>query len=172
MRNKRFLETVLIVGLAGAAGYGLAQPRLQGEGRLTTGSLVHFEQVKVEAYGFGSIHWLMSRALDLQAEQTFGVVEIQAHQKNALHTHPNCEELLYVLSGSCEHIVGDRKVVLHAGDLLRVPRGVKHQAIVLGEQPLRAVISYSSPDRQVVNLAEKKSIVFRTPYNAHGGVTR
>ena len=117
-------------------------------------SLHHFDQVEEVAYPFGWIRWLMSRELDGEAEQTFGIVEINAHQKNALHLHPNCEELLYVLSGSCEHVVGDRTVVLHPGDLLRVPRAVPHQAIVLGNEPLRAVISYSSPDRQVVTLGE------------------
>lgn len=148
--------TALIACLAAAGGYSLAQSGASQEGSLTTGSLHHFDQTKEEPYGFGWIRWLMSHGLDPQAEQTFGIVEIQAHQKNALHIHPNCEELLYVLSGSCEHIVGDSKVVLHPGDLLRVPRGVKHQAIVLGNEPLRAVISYSSPDRQVVNIGETK----------------
>lgn len=155
VRKKQLAWTVLIAGIAGAVGgYCLAQPAPQKDGGLPEGSVFHLDQVKSEPYGFGSIQWLMSRALDPGAEQTFGIVEIQPHQKNALHMHPNCEELLYVLSGSCEHIVGGRKVVLHPGDLLRVPRGVKHQAIVLGDQPLRAVISYSSPDRQVVNFAE------------------
>ncbi|MGP8246873.1 MAG: cupin domain-containing protein [Bryobacteraceae bacterium] len=154
MRNRWLLGTALIACLAGAGGYSMAQTGAPKEGKLTTGSLFHFNQIKEEPYGFGWIRWLMSGKLDGQAEQTFGIVEIAAHRKNALHMHPNCEELLYVLSGSCEHIIGDSKVVLHAGDLLRVPRGVKHQAIVLGDEPLRAVISYSSPDRQVVNLAE------------------
>ena len=155
MRNKWLFITVAVACLAGAAGYGLAQSSEQKEGKLTTVSVYHLDQVKEEPYGFGSIRWLMSRTLDSQAEQTFGIVQIQAHQRNALHIHPNCEEILYVLSGSCEHRVGDSKVTLHAGDLLRVPRGVKHQAVVLGNEPLRAVISYSSPDRQVVNLPEE-----------------
>ena len=154
MRNRWLLCTALIAGLAGVGGYSLAQSGAQKDGKFMAGSLYHFDQAKEEPYGFGWIRWLMSGGLDAQAEQTFGIVEIKAHQKNALHLHPNCEELLYVLSGSCEHQVGDTKVVLHPGDLLRVPRGVKHQAVVLGNEPLRAVISYSSPDRQVVNLAE------------------
>ena len=154
MRNRWLLCTALVAGLAGVAGYSLAQSGTQKEGKLTTGSLYHFDTAKEEPYGFGWIRWLMRGTLDKEAEQTFGIVEIKAHQKNALHLHPNCEELLYVISGSCEHLIGDTKVVLHPGDLLRVPRGVKHQAVVLGNEPLRAVISYSSNDRQVVNLPE------------------
>ena len=39
------------------------------------------------------------------------IVEIYAGQNNTLHMHRNCEEILEVLSGSCEHRVGDKKVV-------------------------------------------------------------
>jgi uncharacterized RmlC-like cupin family protein len=41
--------------------------------------------------------------------------------------------------------------MLHAGDLIRVPVGVPHQAFVIGNEPLRAIICYSSADRKVVN---------------------
>ena len=153
MVNKTVIGTALVACLAGLGGYVLGQ---QQGGKVANVSLYHFDQVKEEPYPFGWIRWLMSRTLDGQAEQTFGIVELKAHTKNALHLHPNCEELLYVISGSCEHRVGDKKVVLHAGDLLRVPRNTPHQATVLGNEPMRAVISYSSGDRQVVNLGDTK----------------
>ena len=158
MFTKWLAYATLAAGTAGIAGYCLGQSRNPPvkEEKITSISLQHFDKAEEVAYPFGWIRWLMSRDLDGQAEQTFGIVEIKAHQKNALHLHPNCEELLYVLSGSCEHLVGDQKVVLHPGDLLRVPRAVRHQAVVLGDEPLRAVISYSSADRQVVNLGETK----------------
>jgi quercetin dioxygenase-like cupin family protein len=78
------------------------------------------------------------------------VAELNAGQRNPRHLHPNCEELLYVIAGSCEHIVGATKVTLKAGDLIRIPRGVPHQAMVLGNEPFRSVVSYDSPDRQMV----------------------
>jgi mannose-6-phosphate isomerase-like protein (cupin superfamily) len=111
----------------------------------------NFDREAVEKYPWGEIRWMMNNKIDPGSAQTFGIVQINGGQKNALHSHPNCEEILYVLSGSCEHRIGDKKVTLHAGDLIRVPAGVKHQATVLGNQPLRAVISYSSGDRQVTN---------------------
>jgi quercetin dioxygenase-like cupin family protein len=111
----------------------------------------HFNKEAVEKYPWGEIRWMMNNKIDPGSAQTFGIVQINAGQKNALHSHPNCEEILYVLSGSCEHLIGNKKMTLHAGDLIRVPVGVKHQATVLGNQPLRAVISYSSGDRQVTN---------------------
>ncbi len=119
-------------------------------------SLQHFDSVKEVKYPWGWIRWLMSADLDPGAAQTFGIVQINPGQRNSLHMHPNCEELLYVLSGSCEKIVGDKKVILKAGDIVRIPAGAPHQAITVGDVPLRAVISYSSGNRQVVDLGPGK----------------
>jgi mannose-6-phosphate isomerase-like protein (cupin superfamily) len=114
-------------------------------------TVIHLKEQPAQPYPWGEIHWLMSNKLDPDANQTFGIVRINAGQKNALHLHPNCEELLYVLSGDGESVVGDKKVPLHPGDLLRVPAGVYHQATVTSTEPMVAVISYSSGDRQVIN---------------------
>jgi mannose-6-phosphate isomerase-like protein (cupin superfamily) len=111
----------------------------------------HFDKVEEVKYPWGSLRWMMNSAIDHDSAQTFGVCKISPGHHNFLHAHPNCEEILYVLSGSCEHIVGDKKVTLHPGDLIRVPVGVPHQAFVIGNEPLVAVISYSSGDRKVVN---------------------
>jgi mannose-6-phosphate isomerase-like protein (cupin superfamily) len=114
-------------------------------------TVIHMSEQPAQPYPWGEIHWLMSNKLDPDAAQTFGIVRINPGQKNALHLHPNCEELLYVLSGDGQGIVGDKTVSLHPGDLLRVPAGVYHQATVTSTEPLVAVISYSSGDRQVIN---------------------
>lgn len=116
----------------------------------------HFGSEEVVKYPWGEIRWLMNSKIDHGAAQTFGIVQINKGQHNALHAHPNSEELLYVLSGSCEHVVGNKRVTLHPGDLVRVPAGVPHQAFVTGNEPLRAVISYSSPDRKVVNYGKTR----------------
>ena len=108
----------------------------------------------VDALGFpwGAIKWLMNGETDADAEQTFGIVYINPGQQNPPHYHPNCEELLYVLSGACEHTLEDRSYQMGPGDLIRVPAGVIHYAINTGWEPLRAVISFSSADRKTVFL--------------------
>jgi mannose-6-phosphate isomerase-like protein (cupin superfamily) len=98
----------------------------------------------------------MNGKIDPEASQTLGIVQINPGQRNPLHMHPNCEELLYVISGSAENIIGNKKFTIGPGDLVRIPKGVPHQAITIGSKPFRAVISYSSNDRQVVNLGPDK----------------
>ena len=93
---------------------------------------------------------------DPNAKTTFGIVKIKAHQRNPFHTHPNCEEILYVLSGSCEHRLGDRIDVLKAGDLIRIPAGVPHCARALDE-PMESVVVYSTGRRQFVVVEEQGS---------------
>lgn len=160
---KQIIATAALCGAAFLGGYSLRPLTAQAQDgppapvvKVAHVSLERLNEQKEIPYPWGSLRWLMSSTLDKGAEQTFGVVQIKAGQKNFLHSHPNCEELLYVISGSCEHIVGDKKVTLHPHDLVRVPRGVPHQAIVTGSEPLLAVISYSSPDRQVTNYGEHK----------------
>jgi mannose-6-phosphate isomerase-like protein (cupin superfamily) len=83
---------------------------------------------------------------------TYGIVQIDAGKDNPLHLHPNCDEYLHVISGSCEHVVGDKKVILKEGDVIRIPRGVPHKAKTLGKEPCKAVIVYNTGERQVTML--------------------
>jgi quercetin dioxygenase-like cupin family protein len=119
--------------------------------------LQNFDKVEVQEYPWGWIRWLMSSKLDPDAKMTFGVVEVRAGQSNPPHIHPNCEEVLYVLSGSCEHRIADKTLVLKAGDVLRIPAGVPHAARTFEKEAMRAVIVYSSGDRQFVEVDEDGS---------------
>lgn len=103
---------------------------------------------------WGSLSWLITGENTKGAEQTFGVVTIEPGQANPLHMHPNCEEVLYVISGRCEHRFGDVSVELRAGQAICIPRGTPHRARATGAEPLVVVVSFSSPDRQVVNLED------------------
>jgi quercetin dioxygenase-like cupin family protein len=115
-------------------------------------SIQSFNTVKEVKYPWGWIRWMMNSELDRGAEQTFGIVQINAGQRNPLHKHPNCEELLYVLSGSFENVMNGKTVVMHAGDIVRIPANTPHQGINNTKEPMRAVISYSSGTRQMVAL--------------------
>lgn len=106
---------------------------------------------KVEL-SWGRLNWLIGKQNMPEAEQTFGVVVIHPGERNPLHSHPNCEELLYVISGECEHRLGDDIVRLEPGSVIRIPRGVPHWAKCTSPEPLVAVISFSSGDRRTDTL--------------------
>lgn len=100
---------------------------------------------------WGNLTWLVGEREMPGAEQTLGVVVIYPGKRNALHSHPNCEELLYVMEGECDHRLGDEMVHLSPGSVIRIPRGVKHWAFCTSKESLRAVISFSAPDRLTDN---------------------
>ena len=57
------------------------------------------------------------------------------------------DALSSVLSGRCEQRVGKETVILKAGDALRAPAGVPHQAKVLGNEPFRSIVAYNTGER-------------------------
>ena len=73
---------------------------------------------------------------------------------NPLHLHPYCEEVLYLLWGACEHRVGELTVEMRPGQVICIPRGTPHQARTTSTEPLVVAVSFSSPNRQVVNLED------------------
>lgn len=101
---------------------------------------------------WGHLAWLVGAEEMPGAEQTLGVVTIQPNQRNPLHLHPNCEELLYVVSGECDHKLGDEMYHLTPGSVIRIPRQAPHWAMCTSDEPLVAVISFSAPDRRAENL--------------------
>ena len=103
---------------------------------------------------WGHLSWLVGEVEMPGAEQTFGVVTIKPGQRNPLHLHPNCEELLYVVSGECDHLLGDETFHLRPGSVIRIPRGVPHWAKCTTAEPLVAVIAFSAPDRRAESLEE------------------
>jgi quercetin dioxygenase-like cupin family protein len=114
-----------------------------------------FAKAEEAKYPWGWIRWLMSAKIDPGAEMTFGIVYVKPHQENPAHVHPNCAEVLHVLEGSCEHLVGDKWVALKAGDTIRIPVGVPHRARTL-DQPMRAIVVYNTGDRQFQPVEEEK----------------
>jgi mannose-6-phosphate isomerase-like protein (cupin superfamily) len=75
-------------------------------------------------------------------------------KRNPLHFHPNCEEVLYVISGQGIHSYDGKTVDLKAGMTIRIPAGVKHNLTNTGTETLKTLISFSSGDRKTVFLEE------------------
>jgi quercetin dioxygenase-like cupin family protein len=103
----------------------------------------------VAAAGY-TITWLFSGASASGAAQTLGYVEIEPGQKNPLHAHPNCEEVLYLISGELEHSLDEASYRLGPGDAIRVPAGARHDARCVGPERATMVVCYAAPDRQIV----------------------
>jgi len=96
---------------------------------------------------WGCLRWLANREIGNAEGFTLGRVTIKAGASNPAHSHGNCAEALYLLSGRLEHFIGDERVVLEPGDTLVVAAGVPHYANSIGEEDADMVVAYSSADR-------------------------
>jgi quercetin dioxygenase-like cupin family protein len=114
-----------------------------------------FDRAPEEKTPWGSLRWLMTGKIDPQSNMTLGIAELNPGKSNPLHVHDNCEEVIYILSGSCEQRVGERTVVMKAGDTLHIPAGVPHTARALGNAPMRSVVAYNAGDRHFKALPGK-----------------
>jgi len=97
---------------------------------------------------WGKLTWLASREMGNSTTMTFGRVTIPADQTNPRHRHPNCDEILHLLSGRLEHSLGDDRFLLHPGDTISIPAGQWHNARALGGMDAEMVICFSSADRR------------------------
>lgn len=109
----------------------------------------------VEKFPWGTLQWVCNGKLSPGAAQTVGIARILPGQKNPGHFHPNCEEVLHVISGKGVHSFDGRTVELQAGMTIRIPIGTKHNMANTGAEPLVTLISFSSGDRKTVFLEDK-----------------
>lgn len=99
---------------------------------------------------WGQLKWYVSRKLKNSDTMTVGQAVIRPGQENSPHYHPNCDEILHVISGRILQTIGDKSVEMRAGDTVSIPMGVKHNAKNIGTEDAVLAISFSSADRQVV----------------------
>ncbi len=118
----------------------------------STGTVIRASQAPVEAFDWGRLQWLVAGRTVPGCEQTFGISTIGPGHKNPLHYHPNCEEVLYVVSGRCEHRFDDRWETMQTGDTAVIPANMRHQLSNPGPDDVVCIIAFSSPDRQTVFL--------------------
>jgi quercetin dioxygenase-like cupin family protein len=120
----------------------------------TYDAIRNISEENTEHTSWGHLSWLVGAAQMPGAEQTLGVVTIDPGKRNPLHSHPNCEELLYVVSGACDHKLGDELFHMTPGSVICIPRGVPHWARCTSSEPLVAVVSFSAPDRRTDTLED------------------
>jgi quercetin dioxygenase-like cupin family protein len=72
------------------------------------------------------------------AEQMMlSVVDLQAHAVVEEHAHPH-EQVGMLLEGRATFWIGTEEKTLQAGDLYRIPGGVRHRVVAL-DKPVRAL---------------------------------
>jgi mannose-6-phosphate isomerase-like protein (cupin superfamily) len=119
-----------------------------------SGKVTDAGQITVDTNAWGTLQWICNGKLMPGSGQTVGLSMTLPGKRNPLHVHPNCEEVLYVISGQGIHSYDGQTVNLKAGMTIRIPAGVKHNLANTGTEPLKTLISFSSGDRKTAFLEE------------------
>ncbi len=149
---KRFIIATVGLGLWLAAVAADDKPRAQ----LATihaessGKVTDAAQLPVDKSDWGTLQWVCSEKLMPGSTQTVGLATIFPGKQNPVHYHPNCEEVLYVISGQGLQSYDSRTILLKAGMTICIPANVKHNMVNTGTEPLRTLVSFSSGDRHTV----------------------
>ena len=108
-------------------------------------------EAEVAEFDWGRLFWYASAKLGNSRQMTVGKCVIRPGGENPGHHHPNCEEVLHVLSGNILHYVrGEKPVEMGQGDTIALPAGVSHYAKNIGWEDAVLMIAYSSAERKVV----------------------
>lgn len=108
-------------------------------------------EVDLVDFEWGCLHWYAGAPQSNSDHVTVGKCVLFPGQANPKHYHPNCEEVLHVLSGRIEHFVeGEGWLPMKTGDTITVKQDVWHQARNVGDDEAHLLICFSSPERKTI----------------------
>ncbi len=120
-----------------------------------TAVVVRHDDDLVITNSWGELRWYTSAELGNSRTMTTGVVHLKPGQANPRHFHPNCDEILHVLSGRIRHTMNEVSVEMGPGDTISIPQGVVHNATNIGTEDAVLTISFSSAYREAVGYDAK-----------------
>lgn len=80
---------------------------------------------------------------DLVGDLTFFRCDLYPHSSSDRHSHEKSGEIMYVISGRGEGVLGDEVYPLEPDTAFYAPPGVPHQTRCTGDEPLRMVTLFS-----------------------------
>ena len=122
---------------------------MEGDTPIRT-SVIRTSETPRDEFDWGTTAWSVGAAAGNSNSLTFGKVTIRAGQANPRHRHDNCDEILYLLSGTLEHYADDVGAAEMApGGAIFIPAGVAHNARCTSERDAEMIVVYSSPRRRI-----------------------
>ncbi|GAB3670017.1 cupin domain-containing protein [Halopiger thermotolerans] len=103
------------------------------------------DDVESLAFDWGVLKWLHTPEVTGGDRFSAGVVRLEPGKGHERHTHPESDEILYVLRGEGKQEVGDETREIAAGELVFIPEGVEHGTVNTGWEPLLLLAVYAPP---------------------------
>lgn len=101
--------------------------------------------VESQLFDWGVLKWMNTPDVTGSERFSAGVVRLEPGKGHDRHTHPNSDEILYVIRGEGEQEVADETRDIGTGDMVFIPEGTEHGTINTGWEPLVLLAVYSPP---------------------------
>jgi oxalate decarboxylase/phosphoglucose isomerase-like protein (cupin superfamily) len=108
------------------------------------------DDVESLSFDWGVLKWMSTPEVTGGERFSAGVVTLDPGAGHERHTHPDSDEILYVVRGEGEQEVADRTETITAGDMVHVPEGVEHGTLNTGWEPLTLLAVYAPPGPEEV----------------------
>ena len=145
------LRTMVLNAIAWTAKIPVPAEGVQPQGTVVPKAVVTRANERQNAkQAWGELFWHTSAAMKNSATMTTGTVIIKPGLGNPRHYHPNCDEILSVVSGRIEHYMNEVTVQMGPGDTVSIPKGVLHNAKNIGDTDAVLSIAFDSAYREVI----------------------
>ncbi|MFC4248817.1 cupin domain-containing protein [Natribaculum luteum] len=111
------------------------------------------EDVSTQVFDWGTLKWMATPDVNDSERLSAGVVQLEPGRGHELHTHPDSDEVLYVVSGEGEQTVAGETREVAAGEMIYIPADVEHGTQNTGWETLKLLAVYAPPGPEDV-LAE------------------
>ena len=102
-----------------------------------------------------TMDWLMEDAIAPGAGLSLARMCVDAGVTSAAHRHPDCNEVVHLLSGEVEQHCGTDWLAMRPGETLLIPAGSVHQTRNKGNETAVQIIAYSSGARVYETVTEQ-----------------
>lgn len=102
------------------------------------------QEMQVEELPWGPHDWLCRPELTDADNLLLVRVHMPPGEAHKFHKHPEMEEIIYVLSGTCEQWVDRDMQILKPGQIAHIPRDVVHGSYNAGDDTLE-ILAILSP---------------------------
>ena len=112
--------------------------------------------VSTQQFDWGALKWMATPDHNGSERFSAGVVKLEPGKGHELHTHPESDEILYVVSGEGEQTVAGETREVSAGEMIFIPEGVEHGTVNTNWESLKLLAVYAppGPEQQLADLPE------------------
>jgi oxalate decarboxylase/phosphoglucose isomerase-like protein (cupin superfamily) len=114
------------------------------------------EDVSTQVFDWGTLKWMTTPEVNDAERFSAGMVQLKPGKGHDLHTHPDSEEILFVIGGRGEQTVAGETREIGPGEMIYIPAGIEHGTINTSWKPLQLLAVYAppGPEEQLADLPE------------------